>query len=208
MSSSYPGKRALDLAVAGTACLAFAPIVAGIAIAVTLEDGGSPLFSQPRIGRGRHPFTILKFRSMRENRITRVGEWLRRTGIDELPQFINVCRGEMSVVGPRPLTANDIDRLGWADTRQDWRFDAKPGITGLSQLLAGRGSRSSERLDRLYLRRQSAALDLKLIALSFAVNIFGKRAVRRIVRPALQRRPGRSPPSSAISPTPGPTAAQ
>ena len=182
MSSSYPGKRALDLVVAGTACLVFAPIAAGIAIAVTLEDGGSSLFSQPRIGRGRHSFTILKFRSMRENRITRVGEWLRRTGIDELPQFINVCRGEMSVVGPRPLTANDIDRLGWGDTRHDWRFDAKPGITGLSQLLAGRGSRSSERLDRLYLRRQSAALDLKLIALSFAVNIFGKRAVRQVVR--------------------------
>ena len=59
------------------------------------------------------PFTILKLRSMREQRVTRVGRWLRRTGIDELPQFVNVLRGEMSVVGPRPLTQQDVERLGW-----------------------------------------------------------------------------------------------
>ena len=66
-------------------------------------------------GGERHPFTILKLRSMREQRVTRVGRWLRRTGIDELPQFVNVLRGEMSVVGPRPLTRQDVERLGWHD---------------------------------------------------------------------------------------------
>jgi len=177
--SSYPGKRTLDLVVASTACVLFAPVAAGLAMAIRLEDGGSSLFSQSRIGRGREPFPILKFRTMRAKQITRIGRWLRRTGIDELPQFINVCRGDMSVVGPRPLTAEDVKRLGWADARHDWRFSTKPGITGLSQLLAGRGSRYSERLDRLYLRRQSALLDLQLIAWSFAVNIFGKPLVRK-----------------------------
>jgi lipopolysaccharide/colanic/teichoic acid biosynthesis glycosyltransferase len=180
--NAYPGKRAVDLIVAGTACAAFAPLVAGIALATWLEDRGSPLFSQARVGRSRQPFTILKFRSMQGQQVTRVGEWLRRTGIDELPQFVNVVRGDMSVVGPRPLTQSDVDRLGWHGHRHDWRFAAKPGITGLSQLLAGSGARASERLDRLYLRRQNPVLDLQLITLSFAANMFGKRAVRRWIR--------------------------
>jgi lipopolysaccharide/colanic/teichoic acid biosynthesis glycosyltransferase len=178
----YRGKRALDLLVAATAGVLLAPVVAAVTIAVWLEDGAAPLFSQPRVGRGREPFTILKFRTLREGNVTRVGQWLRHTGIDELPQFVNVCRGQMSVVGPRPLTANDVARLGWSDAAHDWRFSAKPGITGLSQLLAGRGSRSSERLDRLYLRRQSLSLDLQLIAVSVAVNVLGKRRVRRWIR--------------------------
>lgn len=180
----YPGKRALDVLVAGTACAAFAPLVAGIAVAAWLVDSGSPLFAQSRVGRERHPFTILKLRSMREQRITRVGRWLRRTGIDELPQFVNVLRGEMSVVGPRPLTQQDVDRLGWHDPPHDWRFVASPGITGLSQLLAQPTPRSARRLDRLYLQRQSLVLDIRLIALSFAVNVAGKRNVRRWMRAA------------------------
>ena len=179
---TYSGKRALDLLVAGTACAAFAPLVAGIAVATWLEDSGSPLFAQSRVGKERKPFTILKLRSMREQRVTRVGQWLRRTGIDELPQFINVLRGEMSVVGPRPLTQEDVERLGWHGPLDDWRFAVKPGITGLAQLLAQPMQRSARRLDRLYLQRQSLALDLRLIALSFAVNVAGKRNVRRWMR--------------------------
>lgn len=180
--SPYPGKRAVDLIVAGAACAAFAPLVAGIAVATWLEDRGSPLFAQARVGRGRNAFMILKLRSMQGKHVTRVGQWLRRTGIDELPQFVNVVRGDMSVVGPRPLTQSDVDRLGWSGHRHDWRFAAKPGITGLSQLLAGGGARASERLDRFYLRRQNPALDLHLIALSFAANVIGKRTVRRWIR--------------------------
>jgi lipopolysaccharide/colanic/teichoic acid biosynthesis glycosyltransferase len=153
-------------------------------VAILLDDGDSPLFTQPRVGRKRRPFTILKFRSMREGEITRLGHWLRRTGIDELPQFINVVRGDMSVVGPRPLTSADIERLGWAGEQHEWRFNTRPGITGLSQLLAGPGARCTEQLDRLYLQRQSLALDVQLIALSFAANVFGKSQVRRWVAAA------------------------
>jgi lipopolysaccharide/colanic/teichoic acid biosynthesis glycosyltransferase len=180
--NAYPGKRAFDLVIAGTACMVFAPLVAGVALAVCLDDGGPLMFSQPRMGVARRPFTLVKFRSMRAQKVTRVGHWLRRTGIDELPQFVNVCRGEMSVVGPRPRTAQDVTRLGWSGPDHDWRFEAKPGMTGLAQLLAGRGSRASERLDRFYLQRQSLALDLKLVALSLAVNMLGKSRIRRWLR--------------------------
>ena len=183
----YAGKRTLDLLVAGTTCAAFAPLVAGIAVAAWLEDSGSPLFAQTRVGRQRSPFTIFKLRSMREQRVTRVGRWLRRTGIDELPQFVNVLRGEMSVVGPRPLTQQDVERLGWHEPRHDWRFSMNPGITGLSQLMAAQASRSTRRLDRLYLERQSLLLDLRLIALTFAVNLVGKRNVRRWLKAAESR---------------------
>jgi len=183
-SKPYAGKRVLDVLIAGTACAAFAPLVAGAAVATWLEDSGSPLFAQSRVGRQRHPFTILKLRSMQEQRVTRVGRWLRHTGIDELPQFVNVLRGEMSVVGPRPLTPYDVERLGWHVPSEDWRFAVKPGITGLSQLMAGPASRSTRRLDRLYLQRQSLMLDLRLIALSFAVNLVGKRHVRRWLKAA------------------------
>jgi lipopolysaccharide/colanic/teichoic acid biosynthesis glycosyltransferase len=184
----YPGKRALDVLIAGAACAAFAPLVASIAVASWLEDSGSPFFAQSRVGRQRRPFTILKLRSMHEQRVTRVGRWLRHTGIDELPQFANVLRGEMSVVGPRPLTQQDIDRLGWHDAAHDWRFATTPGITGLAQLFAAPTARSARRLDRLYLQRQSLLLDLRLIALSFAANVAGKRKLRHWVRGHAYRR--------------------
>jgi undecaprenyl phosphate N,N'-diacetylbacillosamine 1-phosphate transferase len=200
-ANAYPGKRALDVLVAGTACAAFAPLVAGIAVATWLEDSGSPLFAQPRVGRERQPFTILKLRSMREQRVTRVGRWLRRTGIDELPQFVNVLRGEMSVVGPRPLTQQDVDRLGWHDEPHDWRFAVNPGITGLSQLMAQPKPAAARRFDRLYLQRQSLLLDLRLIALTFAVNVAGKRRVRRWLRVAALGLASREDPAGVRQPS-------
>lgn len=179
---AYRGKRLLDVAFAVVACFVFAPIVAVIIVAIWLDDRGSPFFFQPRIGIARTRFGILKFRTMRAGAVTRVGHWLRRTGLDELPQFVNVCRGEMSIVGPRPLTAEDVTRLNWSSTYHDWRFAMRPGITGIAQLAGGRHARHSARLDRLYLRRQSAPLDVCIIALSFVINIVGKTAVRRWIR--------------------------
>src|ERR1700752_4085243 len=124
----YYGKRILDLIAAATAGAALAPLTTLIALAIWLEDGESPLFLQTRIGHQRRPFTVFKFRTMRDQRVTHVGRWLRQTGLDELPQFINVCRGDMSVIGPRPLTAEDVRRLGWSDGRHDCRFAARPGV--------------------------------------------------------------------------------
>jgi undecaprenyl phosphate N,N'-diacetylbacillosamine 1-phosphate transferase len=179
---AYCGKRALDLTLAVSACIVFAPVIVVILFAIWLEDRGSPFFTQTRVGQGRNTFRILKFRTMRAGAVTRIGRWLRRTGLDELPQFVNVCRGEMSIVGPRPLTVEDITRLDWSSEHHDWRFAMKPGITGIAQLAGGRSAQHSARLDRLYLRRQCTALDLRMIALSFVINVVGKTAVRRWMR--------------------------
>ena len=179
---AYPGKRAFDLLLAGTACLIYAPVVTAFALATVIEDGGPAFFVQTRVGRQRRPFKVFKLRTMRDGKVTNVGRWLRRTGLDELPQFLNVWRGDMSVVGPRPLTVEDVRRLGWDAPQLDWRFSAKPGITGLSQILAGQGVAASRRLDRLYLRRQQPVLDACLVALSGVANLLGKRRVARLVR--------------------------
>ena len=183
-TAAYPRKRAMDIAFAAAACVVFAPVVAVIGAAIWLEDGGSPFFTQPRVGAARATFRILKFRTMRDGCVTRVGHWLRRTGLDELPQFVNVYRGDMSVVGPRPLTAEDVERLKWSSAQHDWRFAMKPGITGIAQLAGGRSARHSVRLDRLYLRRQTALLDVRIIVLSFVINIAGKTTVRAWMRRA------------------------
>jgi len=96
--------------------------MAAISAAVWLEDGAPILFRQTRLGLDRRPFTILKFRSMRDDKVTRIGGLIRATGLDELPQFVNILRGDMSAVGPRPLTAVDAARLGWTTPDYDFRW--------------------------------------------------------------------------------------
>src|SRR6185503_7239234 len=101
-------KRLLDVAGALAGLAVFAPVMAAIALAILLDDGRPILFRQVRVGRRRQPFEILKFRSMRDGRVTRAGRVLRATGLDEIVQFVNILRGEMSAVGPRPLTQEDV----------------------------------------------------------------------------------------------------
>jgi lipopolysaccharide/colanic/teichoic acid biosynthesis glycosyltransferase len=170
-------RRLFDILGAAGGLLVFAPVMAAIAAAVWWEDRGPVLFRQQRLGLDRRPFTILKFRSMRDGRITRVGRVLRRTGLDELPQFINILRGDMSAVGPRPLNADDVQRFGWTTPEFDFRWRSRPGLTGLAQLVGARSAASLLDLDRAYLDRRSLVLDCQLIALSFAVNALGKSAV-------------------------------
>lgn len=177
------GRRALDLALAGVALAGFAPAIGVAAILIRIDDGGPILFRQQRLGRDGAPFEILELRTMRGGVVTRVGRWLRATGIDEVPQFWNVVRGEMSVVGPRPLTRDDATRLAIPAAR----LRVRPGITGLAQLHGGRGARHSRRLDRLQIARSSARLDLELVAASFVVNVLGKARAERVVR-AVRRR--------------------
>src|SRR6185295_11929157 len=174
-------KRILDVAGAAGGLLVFLPAIAAVSFAILLEDGGPLLFRQERLGKGRRPFTILKFRSMRNGRVTRIGRVLRATGLDELPQFINVLRGDMSAVGPRPLEEADVMRLGWSTSRYDFRWRVPPGLTGLAQVLGSGGCRRSLLLDRLYIARRSMCLDVRLVALSFAINALGKKRVRQLL---------------------------
>ncbi len=189
MASIPATKRLFDFVGAATGLLAFSPAMVVITLAILLEDGRPILFRQQRLGRYRRPFTILKFRSMRHGRITRVGRMLRATGLDELPQFVNILLGEMSAVGPRPLTGDDVARLGWSGKRYDFRWQVRPGLTGLAQVTEPRSGRLSLGLDRRYVARQSLALDVLMVALSFAINAFGKGRVRRFLHS--RRRRGR-----------------
>jgi lipopolysaccharide/colanic/teichoic acid biosynthesis glycosyltransferase len=192
MTSIPLRKRLFDLVGAVGGLLAFSPAMAVIAGAIVLEDGWPVLFRQERLGRRRRPFTILKFRSMRGGRITRVGRMLRATGLDELPQFVNILRGDMSAVGPRPLTEADVARLGWTAPGYDFRWRVRPGLTGLAQVTEAGSGRLSLFLDRRYVARQSLALDVRLVAVSFAINALGKRRVRWLLsRWRRARRPGR-----------------
>lgn len=193
--------RWVDLGVGLFACGLFAPFFVAASVRIKLDDGGSVFFRQVRLGLDRHPFSILKFRTMRGgNEVTRPGRFLRRTGLDETAQFLNVLRGDMRVVGPHPLTAEDVARLGWHGAEFAGRWAAKPGITGLAQVFGGRSARHSRRLDELYARRQSLRLDAWLIGVSFAMNLLGKRFIRENVRALRRRRAGRRSAQSVTTP--------
>lgn len=186
---SLTTKRALDLVAGGLAAVATAPAALAAASALLLLDGGPVLFRQTRVGFAREPFTVLKLRTFRDGRVTRVGRWLRATGLDELPQLINVLRGEMSLVGPRPLMESDVRRLGWDAARYDARWSVRPGITGPAQLHDGPcDARVSWCFDRAYVRQASARHDVALLGGSALTLVLGKRRARRLL--ALSRRRG------------------
>ncbi|MEW8522663.1 MAG: sugar transferase [Candidatus Thiodiazotropha endolucinida] len=168
------GKRAFDLVFAAMGLALFAPLLLIILVLILLEDGAPVVFAQQRVGRHFRPFTLYKLRSMRNGKVTRVGGWLRKTGLDEILQFINVLKGSMSLVGPRPLTREDARRLNLYDENLP-RFRLRPGITGMAQLYAGQGFRVTQFLERNYIERQSLCLDLLLVLCSLLVSLFGKQ---------------------------------
>jgi lipopolysaccharide/colanic/teichoic acid biosynthesis glycosyltransferase len=190
-------KRFFDVVGAAGGLLVFSPIMAVLATAILVEDGRPVLFRQVRLGRARRPFTIIKFRTMTDGRMTRVGRVLRATGLDELPQFVNILRGDMSAVGPRPLADADVQRLGWTVPRFDFRWWVRPGLTGLAQVMGAASGRHSASLDRFYVGYGKLSLDVRLVALSFAINALGKarirewllRARRKTKKPASVRTP-------------------
>lgn len=180
-------KRAIDILVSGVVLVVASPLIAIIALVIKLDSPGPVFFKQVRLGRGGRPFEAYKFRSMREGaeaeleklrdlneaggpifkiredpRITKVGRWLRRTSLDELPQFYNILVGEMSLVGPRPPLPAEVEDY------EDWhrsRLKALPGLTGLWQV-SGRSNLTFDEmamLDLWYIENWSLGLDLKII---------------------------------------------
>ncbi len=169
--SSQIKKRAFDLAITVPALVFLAPLLAVVALAIRLDSRGPALFGQTRIGQGNQPFRCWKFRSMHvaqtdahggtstargDVRVTRVGAFIRKTSIDELPQLFNVLLGNMSLVGPRPhaVASTAGDQLFWEVSQRYWmRHASKPGITGLAQVRGFRGN--TERAEDLEARLRS-----------------------------------------------------
>lgn len=187
-------KRAFDVALASAALIVLLPLFVVVAILIKRDTPGPVLFTQVRIGRSNQMFRMKKFRSMRvegmdgaghrstgrdDDRVTRVGRFIRRTSIDELPQILNVLTGDMSIVGPRPhaLGSRAADKLFWEVDQRYWhRHAAKPGVTGLAQVRGYRGATVMEadlenrlQADLEYLENWSIWRDLKIIALTFRV---------------------------------------
>lgn len=190
-------KRLADIAIALPALILAAPLMAVIACAVKLQDGGSALFLQPRVGLDGGTFTLVKFRTMvpdgparlaqllrddpaaakewaekqkliDDPRITPLGRFLRRSSLDELPQLLNVLLGHMSLVGPRPMLVDQVACYGPAF---DAYCRARPGLTGLWQV-SGRNTtsfRARSEMDETYLRRWSMGRDLQLIVRTFGI---------------------------------------
>ncbi|MEU6855055.1 exopolysaccharide biosynthesis polyprenyl glycosylphosphotransferase [Actinacidiphila alni] len=183
------GKRALDVVLASAALLALAPVLAACALAVRLADGPGVLFRQERIGLGGRPFTILKFRTLRpsdpresatrwsiaqEREMSTVGRLLRRTSLDELPQFWNVLRGDMSLVGPRPERPFFVEQFSQAHPGYRDRHRMPVGITGLAQVHGLRGDTSiadRARFDNHYIDSWSLWQDVRIL-LRTATSLF------------------------------------
>jgi exopolysaccharide biosynthesis polyprenyl glycosylphosphotransferase len=183
------GKRLLDIVCGLIIAAIFILIFPFVAIAIKLDSPGSIFYKQERVGLGGAKFTIYKLRSMVQNaerngqaqwavkgdaRITKVGQFIRKTRLDELPQVMNVLKGEMSMVGPRPERQQFIETLQQQIPGYCNRLDVKPGVTGWAQVNYGYGStvedaRIKHNYDMSYLQNQSFLLDLKILLQTFAV---------------------------------------
>ena len=185
-------RRAFDLvgAVAGLAITS--PILLVAIVAIRLESHGHPIYRQRRVGRGGEPFEVYKLRTMvtgaenmgsglavdqGDTRITRVGALLRRTSVDELPNLLNVLRGEMSLVGPRPTVQVQVDRY---TERQRRRLDVRPGITGWAQVNGRASLPWSDRieLDIWYVEHATLWLDLRILAKTVYMAVTGNGLYR------------------------------
>ena len=189
-------KRAFDVFLSAAGLLLSAPVWLVIAIAIRVEDGGPVFFAQDRTGKFGRTFRALKFRSMHPDaeagsgaiqatagdpRVTRVGRLLRATAMDELPQLWNILRGDMSFVGPRALRPGEVETGSGRHVEMHAipgyveRHTVRPGLTGIAQVYAPRDvpRRQKFRYDKVYVRRRSWMLDVRLILLSFWISFLG-----------------------------------
>ena len=184
-------KRAFDILVSSIGLIVCLVPMLIVALAIKIGDGGPVFFKQERIKRNNKKFLIYKFRSMKidadkekqalanDSRITRVGKFIRATRIDELPQLINILKGEMSVVGPRPLIPKEINETIERTPDFVYRLNVKPGVTGYAQVSGRYTTKEEEKLryDLVYVRNYSFWLDIKII-LQTVIVIFSKGASR------------------------------
>jgi len=182
-------KRTFDVLIAGLLLVVLWPVLAVIAIAIRLSSPGPAVFKQERVGKNGKPFVFYKFRTMRldadpfgpspksgeDPRLTRIGRRLREYSLDELPQLVNIIKGDMSLVGPRPLYVSQVRE--WNE-RQKRRLSVKPGLTGLAQV-SGRGRLTREEkleLDVRYVEGASFALDARIL-LATVARVFGRTGI-------------------------------
>jgi lipopolysaccharide/colanic/teichoic acid biosynthesis glycosyltransferase len=180
-------RRAVDIVVSALVLALSSPLLAAAMLAIRLEGPGPVIYRQRRIGLDGHPFDVLKLRTMvdgaehigaglavneNDSRITRVGALLRRTSLDELPNLVNVLRGEMSLIGPRPTLPAQVEQYG---ERERGRLALKPGITGWAQVNGRATLPWSQRieLDLYYIQHRSLALDLKILWRTVAMVLGG-----------------------------------
>jgi lipopolysaccharide/colanic/teichoic acid biosynthesis glycosyltransferase len=175
----------IDVTASGIALVVLTPAFAFVALLVRVGVGRDVIFRQVRAGLNGEPFEVLKFRTMRNatdsngeplpdaERITRVGRWLRSTSLDELPQLVNVLRGDMSLVGPRPLPLSYVARYSAVERR---RLEVPPGLTGWSQVNGRNGMEWSEKLalDVWYVDHRSALLDIKIMLRTLNTVLVGE----------------------------------
>jgi lipopolysaccharide/colanic/teichoic acid biosynthesis glycosyltransferase len=180
-------RRALDIVFAGVALVLTAPLLALAMLAIRLESPGSAIYRQRRVGKDARPFDLFKLRTMvdgaehlgaglavnaGDTRITRAGALLRRTSLDELPNLVNVLRGDMSLIGPRPTLPMQVAQY---TERQRRRLSVKPGITGWAQVNGRASLPWDERieLDLYYIEHRSLGLDLKILSRTPAMVLSG-----------------------------------
>jgi lipopolysaccharide/colanic/teichoic acid biosynthesis glycosyltransferase len=180
-------KRWFDAAVSAAALVTLSPLLAGVAVAVRKQHGSPVLFRQRRTGLNGKPFDICKFRTMTDERdsagdllpdkvrLTRLGRWLRETSIDELPELWNVLRGDMSLVGPRPLLHHYMERY---DERQKHRHDCRPGLTGWVAVNGRNTTTWAERfdMDLYYVEQQTPWFDARILWRTVA-TVLGRKGV-------------------------------
>ena len=201
-------REGLSVGAALVGLLAAAPLLAVIAVAIKLDSRGPVLFRQDRLGLAGRRFRLLKFRTMHpvaeptsewvddnRERITRVGKWLRRFGLDELPQFVNILSGDMNLVGPRPHPVSNGALFGDAIPGYALRSTARPGITGWAQVRYGYANGLDEeaekvRYDLYYVKHQSLRLDLLILLATVGIVVFGQ-VPERTRHPQASRPPER-----------------
>jgi exopolysaccharide biosynthesis polyprenyl glycosylphosphotransferase len=189
-------KRAFDIVMSSLLLLLASPIMLLTAIAIKLDSRGPLIYRQERVGLGGRPFMCLKFRSMRvdaekdgvarwatknDSRVTRVGAFIRKCRIDELPQLISVLRGEMSLVGPRPERPSFVQQLQAEIPFYDIRHSVKPGVTGWAQVRYSYGAsvedaRRKHQFDLYYVKNHSLFLDLLVLVETVSVVLFREGA--------------------------------